>query len=356
MLGKFCIAALMLGGMVVAQAPVAPAGGAPAATAGAAPAATGAAASSPALEFDVASVRPSPDFSSPAVQAAMRAGTLKFGASVEGLRAEYNQMQLRDLIANAYEVKTYQVSGSDALTGQRFDIVAKMPEGSSVGDTPKMLRALLADRFKLEVAIKTEDRAVLGLVVGKSGPKMKAVAAPPPLDDKAELAPGQRKIDTPIGPAIMTMRQGSGGGMGGQTMNMGSLGTMTFTPKMDGQSFTLHMEFSGVTMPALSAMLTQFVMGPGGANAKPVVDMTGLAGNYDTSLDFSPQFGGGGPGGGGPGGGGASSGVATASDPGGNGQSSVYDSVQKMGLKLEPRKAPVEQVTVTHVEKTPTDN
>jgi uncharacterized protein (TIGR03435 family) len=30
--------------------------------------------------------------------------------------------------------------------------------------------------------------------------------------------------------------------------------------------------------------------------------------------------------------------------------------VGKMGLKLDPRKAPVEQVTVTHVEKAPTEN
>jgi len=346
MLGRFCIAALVTCGLASGQAPAAPGA--------AAPAAASAATLAAALSFDVASVRPSADFTSPAMQAAMRAGNMpKFGASIEGLRAEYNQMQLRDLIANAYEVKTYQVSGPDVLTGQRFDIAAKMPEGSTADDAPKMLRALLEDRFKLEATTKTEDRAVLALVVGKSGPKMKPVAAPPPLDDKAELAPGQRKIDTPIGPAIMTMRQGSGGGMGGQTMNMGSKGTMTFTPKMDGQSFTLHMDFSGVTMPALSAMLTQFVMGPGGANAKPVVDMTGLAGNYDTTLDFSPQMN---MGGGGPGGGGAGAGAAVASDPGGNGASSIYDSVQKMGLKLEPRKAPVEQVTVTHVEKTPTEN
>jgi uncharacterized protein (TIGR03435 family) len=34
----------------------------------------------------------------------------------------------------------------------------------------------------------------------------------------------------------------------------------------------------------------------------------------------------------------------------------ITDSVEKMGLKLEPKKAPVQQVVVTHVEKSPTDN
>jgi uncharacterized protein (TIGR03435 family) len=290
------------------------------------------------------------------MRAAMQAGKLpKFGPSIEGLRAEYNQMQLRDLIAYAYEVKPYQVIGSDALTGQRFDIAARMPEGSTAGDAPKMLRALLEDRFKLEATTKTEDRPVLALIVGKSGLKMKSVAAPPPLDEAAELGPGERKISTPDGPAILSIRAGSGGGFGGSTMNMGSKGVMTSSAKMDGQTLTIHLDFTGVTMPALAAMLSQMTMmqgpGGGGGSGKPVVDMTGLAGNYDTSLDFSPQLNMGGGGGGG-----AAGSAPGASDPAGNGASSIYDSVGKMGLKLDPRKAPVEQVVVTHVEKTPTEN
>ncbi len=282
----------------------------------------------------------------------MQAGKVpKFGPSIEGLRAEYNQMQLRDLIAYAYEVKPYQVTGPDALNGQRFDVAAKMPEGSAAGDAPKMLRALLEERFKLEATSKTEDRPVLALVQGKSGPKMKSVAAPPPLDEKAELGPGDRKITTPDGPAILSIRAGSAGDMGGSTMNMGSKGVMKSSAKLDGQSFTIHLDFTGVTMPALAAMLTQMTTAPGlsGGSGKPVVDMTGLAGNYDTSLDFSLQMNLGG-------GGGAAGGAPAASDPGGNGASSICDSVAKMGLKLEPRKAPVAQVVVTHVEKMPTEN
>jgi uncharacterized protein (TIGR03435 family) len=46
--------------------------------------------------------------------------------------------------------------------------------------------------------------------------------------------------------------------------------------------------------------------------------------------------------------------AAEASDPGGG--SSVFKSVEGLGLKLETRKAPVEQVIVDSVEKTPTEN
>jgi len=55
------------------------------------------------------------------------------------------------------------------------------------------------------------------------------------------------------------------------------------------------------------------------------------------------------------GGGGAdASPAAAASDPGGG--LSVFAAVKKLGLRLEPRKAPVEQIVVDHAEKAPTEN
>jgi uncharacterized protein (TIGR03435 family) len=54
-------------------------------------------------------------------------------------------------------------------------------------------------------------------------------------------------------------------------------------------------------------------------------------------------------------GGGRDNAPAVASDPSGGG-SSLTDAVQSMGLKLESRKAMVDQFVVDHIEKTPTEN
>jgi len=95
----------------------------------------------------------------------------------------------------------------------------------------------------------------------------------------------------------------------------------------------------------------------GGPSAKPVVDETGMTGHYEVSLNLSladlmaaGRSSGQGMPGGGPGGG-----TTEASDPGGAG-STIYATVEKMGLKLEPRKAPVEQLVVDSAEKMPTEN
>jgi uncharacterized protein (TIGR03435 family) len=299
----------------------------------------------PKLEFDVASVRPSPPLDPGKMMAAFQSGQMpKMGPHIEGLRAEYYQMTLQQLIANAYDVKPYQVTGPDAMKGQRFDVVARMPEGSTKDDAPKMLRTLLADRFKLEAAKSTTDKPIYALVVAKGGPKLKESAEKPaPIDLNAPLGPGEVKVDGPYGTMIVKMNKDGSG-----TANMGERGK--FTQRFDMQSRTIHIEGSPVTMAGLAEVMTQFTMSPAAAQTgggREVQDETGLKGYYEVAFDLSiaemirAQSQGGAAG-------------TEASDP--SGGMSIEDSIGKMGLKLEPKKAPVEQVVVTHLEKMPTEN
>ena len=193
-------------------------------------------------------------------------------------------MSLKELIANAYGVKGYAVTGPAWLGSQRFDIVAKMPEGAQRDDAPAMLQALLKERFKLSAHKEKQEHGVLALVVGKEGPKIKGSSGAVRRVDSgcrgsAPLKPGEFKVDGPDGPVRVTRNED-----GTVTMNMGAKGTIT--QKIDMETQTVHMESSTVTMGGFADMLTN-MMQMSGAGGEQVVDMTGLKGNYAVALDFS---------------------------------------------------------------------
>ena len=233
------------------------------------------------LTFDVATVRASAPLDMAKMAAEMQAGRMpKMGPNVDAARAEYTYMSLKDLIALAYKMKAYQVSGPDWLATQRFDIEAKMPVGASGDDAPAMLQALLQERFKLAVHRDTQEHPVLALVVGKGGPKMKeSSATPAAIDETAPLKPGEMKMDTANGPARVSRSAD-----GTATINMGAKGIIT--QRLDMQTQTLRMESSMVTMAGFADMLTQ-VMQMGGGGGRQVVDMTGLKGNYQVAVEIS---------------------------------------------------------------------
>ncbi len=309
------------------------------------------------LAFEVASVKPSPPIDWVKLAAQVQTGKMpRMGVHVDGSRAEYIYMTLKELIANAYGMKSYQLTGPAWLGNERFDIVAEMPDGAKKDDAPAMLQALLAERFMLTAHRDLQEHPVLALVVGKGGPKLKDAPAPEPSDEDAPLKPGEVKIDGPDGPIRMTTNSD-----GSVKVNMGAKGTIT--QKVDMGTQTIHIESSTVTMAGFAEQLTQ-LMQMGGGGGRQVVDMTDLKGSYQVALDISlvdlmsmaraqgidlpaslPK----------PGVAGVRDMPASAaSDP--SGSATLYASVEKLGLKLEQRKAKVDQLMIDHVEKTPTEN
>jgi uncharacterized protein (TIGR03435 family) len=70
---------------------------------------------------------------------------------------------------------------------------------------------------------------------------------------------------------------------------------------------------------------------------QPVQDQTGLRGVFDVSLEWTPD--------------------QSQPDPAGRSLPSIFTAVQEqLGLKLEPRKVPVDVLVVDHAERTPTEN
>jgi uncharacterized protein (TIGR03435 family) len=221
------------------------------------------------------------------------AGGKHVGMSIDGAQVAIGSVSLAFLIQTAYQVKSYRVSGPDWINTQNFDVLAKLPEGASHGQVPEMLQAMLADRFKLAIHRESKERSVYALVAGKVGLKLK------------EAEPG------PPGRVFPSIRS-------------------------DG---TMHVLAERMTLAGFADFLTNFV-------DRPVLDMTGLAGSYRIELDMSTAdgFRNIGP---------PAATNGAASDPAG---SSIFSGIQRLGLKLEPRKMPVEIVVIDHVERMPTEN
>jgi len=83
-------------------------------------------------------------------------------------------VSLRTCIRWAYGLKDFQISAPGWLESERYDIVAKAPGVVSNGQLKPMLRALLAERFKLALHRETKELPVYALVLGRKGAKLEA--------------------------------------------------------------------------------------------------------------------------------------------------------------------------------------
>lgn len=289
----------------------------------------------PALSFEVASIKPA----EPITPALVASGRLHVGMNIDTSRVDIGYLSLADLIPIAYKVKPFQISGPEWMRSQRFDILAKLPEGATKEQVPEMLKALLQERFHLKAHLEKRENNVYALVVAKDGPKLKE--SPPEPEAPADAA------GLTVGRGENQLRINAG--RGGATVVSAQAGTTKITPGPDG---TMRMEMSKVTMAAFAEMLTPLL-------DRPVMDTTELKGNYQVSLDLTMDVllnvaraaGVGVPGVGALGG--DAGRAPQASDPSGG---SIFASVQQLGLRLESRKAPVEFVVVDSVEKMPTEN
>jgi uncharacterized protein (TIGR03435 family) len=244
------------------------------------------------------------------------------GLHIDGAMVSFNGMPMKWFVHYAYTVKESQVSGPDWLSAQRFDIVAKLPAGATREQIPAMMQALLADRFKMKLHRESKESSVYALVVAKGGVKMKES----PLDPDTDDGPGKANVDVNV-----TGRQD------GATVSLGKGASVSF----EG----LRLVAKKVTMTYLADSLARF-------EDRPVVDMTGLTGTYDCTIPYNLDD--------------VRALIMSSAPPGtplpprqadvGETNVSLMDSLAALGLKMEPRKAPLDFLVLDHIEKTPTEN
>lgn len=105
----------------------------------------------------------------------------------KGGRIELRNMSLKRLLAAAYSMQDFQVTGGpNWIDAERYDITAKAEGDGSPSEHElfKMLQPLLAERFHVELHRETKQMARYVLTIGKGGSKLTEVKAdgPPALD------------------------------------------------------------------------------------------------------------------------------------------------------------------------------
>jgi len=193
-------------------------------------------------------------------------------------------VSLKRLVSMAYGIpdsREYLLSGPDWLDSVRFDISAKYPQETSDGDVLLMLQKLLGERFGLALHRETRQISGYALVIGKGGPKLHAAAKPGPF---------------PMFRALPGHASGASASMS------------DFADRLSRAPFQVD---------------------------RPVVDLTGLTGRFDLTLEWSP---------------------VEESAENGTGPSLFTALEEQLGLRLEPRKMPLEVLVVDRANKVPAEN
>jgi uncharacterized protein (TIGR03435 family) len=237
--------------------------------------------------------------------------------TMPGGRFTAQGMTLRNLVMRAFNANGMgeEIVGLPSFaSGDRWDITAKAPSEGAPGaaldfeSTGPLLRALLAERFKMTYHTESRKLSAYSLIAVK--PKLKK--ADP--DARSSCKQQNNAPGTPPG--------------------------------------TMTLSCQNVTMEYFASRLQNLAFG---TINFPVEDATGLEGGYDVAMSFSPNAGMnfGGPGRGGNPAGGENA-VPTASDP--TAGMTIFEAIEKLGLKLDQRKRNVPVIVIDHIEQKPTEN
>ena len=197
---------------------------------------------------------------------------------------EATNVTLDSMIRLAYRIQESQLVGGPAwIYSDRFDIVAKSPQGAPGPEFALRMQSLLAERFNLKLHRETRELPVYALVIdGTPGPRL----TPSPIDCEAWARGRIGQPPTPLQP--------------GERPTCGT----TATPgRLTGGS---------ITMSQLAQTLSRYTQ-------RMVLDQTGLTSGFDYDLEF-------------------------ATDPAGG---SIFTALpQQLGLRLDSRRAPVDVLVI----------
>ncbi len=279
------------------------------------------------LAFEAASVKPN------------KSGDGLFALNFQpGGRFTATDITLQQLISFAYGAPqplplSQIIGGPSWIDSDRFDVVAKTggdlqppnPQGDPNqaalrlrDQVMSMLRTMLKDRFKLRLHTESRDVAIYALLLARSDGKLGA---------------GMKSSSTNCAALLL------GRGAGGPPPQPAAAGER---PPCGVRQVLGNVAGGSVTMPQLAFILSRYVN-------RNVIDRTGLTGNFDMDLrwtpDQVPQASPGGP----------LPGAPPPSTIVPNGPSLFTALQEQLGLKLESQRGPIEVVIIDSAER-PTED
>jgi uncharacterized protein (TIGR03435 family) len=220
-------------------------------------------------------------------------------------RVTMTNVTVRRTIINAYQLQDQQlVGGPEWVSSEHFDIVANSEAANlSPMDRWMMVRALLADRFKLKMHAEPREQSVFGLVLARRDGQLGEHLTRSGTDCRLPAAPRTGPIDLSVPNQCGVLMGGPG-----------------------------RMNFRGVTMETIAAQLSARV-------GRTVVDRSGLTGRFDLDVEFAPPS----P----PG----NSADPAAIDRPADAAASIYTAIQEqLGLKLDSQKRTVDVTIIDSID------
>ena len=193
-----------------------------------------------------------------------------------GGRLTGSNLPLRLLIRMAYELQDFQIVGGPSWQmTSKFDVTAKAEAGTvnTTKDVLPMMRALLADRFKLKTHTEMREQSIYALVIARSDKKLGPDLKPSTADCSNAEAEMQKRVEA--------LTKGGAGAAAAFMPRPGETVPCSIMPTMGAGSF--GMRGNGQSMVALIQLLTQ-------TTGRIIQDKTGLTGLYDWELRFDPEI------------------------------------------------------------------
>jgi len=267
--------------------------------------------------FEVASIRPIGD-----AEMNRRPGAVATrGPGADPQIFSLNPTSMQYLLLTAFKVNGLRVVGPSWADNEMYELHAKFPEGVGRDKLDVLLLNLLIERFGLQFHRENRELPAYELVIAKGGIKMQ--------ESGPATANGLEFKETDKGPTLVTSRDK----YGLLQLPFGRKGMLLFGLG-GGKS-----RYSG-RMQDMKGILTMCET----RLKKPVIDKTGLTGNYDFNLDFS-------------------SGAPASPNPAGPPVDEAPESappfevaIETLGLKLQSVKAPVEVIVIDKLNRAPTEN